>query len=238
MVEAVKQAAQKLAGNAGKTAASQGSVSQPVNAKAGTAPAKDRLAANDPKTTDSTINPVAGAMASTTPQFKTADKAIAAPKEGGIINHALETWSSLLMPIMAWDFGVKGAANWLFKQGGKMNNPVGKASTKMSGGIEKANNVLQATNAENLKRVGIDVDKYINETPAAAVDVTRGAAKSRGVSGLIDKRLGISAELITQQRQSINQLQNHAGSMAQYVCLLYTSPSPRDQRGSRMPSSA
>ena len=25
---------------------------------------------------------------------------------------------------------------------------------------------------------------------------------------------------------------------ASYVCLLYTSPSPRDQRGSRMPSSA
>ena len=28
------------------------------------------------------------------------------------------------------------------------------------------------------------------------------------------------------------------GSMAGDVCLLYTSPSPRDQRGSRMPSSA
>ena len=29
-----------------------------------------------------------------------------------------------------------------------------------------------------------------------------------------------------------------AGARAFYVCLLYTSPSPRDQRGSRMPSSA
>ena len=28
------------------------------------------------------------------------------------------------------------------------------------------------------------------------------------------------------------------GQKAIYVCLLYTSPSPRDQRGSRMPSSA
>ena len=27
-------------------------------------------------------------------------------------------------------------------------------------------------------------------------------------------------------------------SMYRYICLLYTSPSPRDQRGSRMPSSA
>ena len=29
-----------------------------------------------------------------------------------------------------------------------------------------------------------------------------------------------------------------AGGMSPKVCLLYTSPSPRDQRGSRMPSSA
>ena len=28
------------------------------------------------------------------------------------------------------------------------------------------------------------------------------------------------------------------GSLHPYTCLLYTSPSPRDQRGSRMPSSA
>ena len=28
------------------------------------------------------------------------------------------------------------------------------------------------------------------------------------------------------------------GALLDYVCLLYTSPSPRDQRGSRMPSSA
>ena len=29
-----------------------------------------------------------------------------------------------------------------------------------------------------------------------------------------------------------------ASDLEHYVCLLYTSPSPRDQRGSRMPSSA
>ena len=29
-----------------------------------------------------------------------------------------------------------------------------------------------------------------------------------------------------------------AASRLHYICLLYTSPSPRDQRGSRMPSSA
>ena len=30
----------------------------------------------------------------------------------------------------------------------------------------------------------------------------------------------------------------HCESVSDYTCLLYTSPSPRDQRGSRMPSSA
>ena len=30
----------------------------------------------------------------------------------------------------------------------------------------------------------------------------------------------------------------YAEGQRRYVCLLYTSPSPRDQRGSRMPSSA
>ena len=31
---------------------------------------------------------------------------------------------------------------------------------------------------------------------------------------------------------------NLANELVSYTCLLYTSPSPRDQRGSRMPSSA
>ena len=30
----------------------------------------------------------------------------------------------------------------------------------------------------------------------------------------------------------------NSGDIEGYICLLYTSPSPRDQRGSRMPSSA
>ena len=31
---------------------------------------------------------------------------------------------------------------------------------------------------------------------------------------------------------------SYVAEMIHYICLLYTSPSPRDQRGSRMPSSA
>ena len=38
--------------------------------------------------------------------------------------------------------------------------------------------------------------------------------------------------------QSVRELENGFYDVSKSVCLLYTSPSPRDQRGSRMPSSA
>ena len=46
----------------------------------------------------------------------------------------------------------------------------------------------------------------------------------------IDKEI---ERLIDQQS-----LDGQATDLLEYDCLLYTSPSPRDQRGSRMPSSA
>ena len=47
-----------------------------------------------------------------------------------------------------------------------------------------------------------------------------------GVGGL-----GLNADHLTPKSVELN-----AGAIV--ICLLYTSPSPRDQRGSRMPSSA
>ena len=41
-----------------------------------------------------------------------------------------------------------------------------------------------------------------------------------------------------QARKIRNYLESFIGDAKRYSCLLYTSPSPRDQRGSRMPSSA
>ena len=37
---------------------------------------------------------------------------------------------------------------------------------------------------------------------------------------------------------NVNQLEDKKAKQLNNICLLYTSPSPRDQRGSRMPSSA
>ena len=45
----------------------------------------------------------------------------------------------------------------------------------------------------------------------------------------------------TQKRKAfhiLNRMESVGGEINAYTCLLYTSPSPRDQRGSRMPSSA
>ena len=66
------------------------------------------------------------------------------------------------------------------------------------------------------------------------------------------KRLGVMAHLFVEFRDDAN-VESQVGVMLTFIhscgskvhnvrkiinCLLYTSPSPRDQRGSRMPSSA
>ena len=48
----------------------------------------------------------------------------------------------------------------------------------------------------------------------------------------LHKEIGIYAK-----KKGINTILGY-GDLTKYTCLLYTSPSPRDQRGSRMPSSA
>jgi len=47
------------------------------------------------------------------------------------------------------------------------------------------------------------------------------------------------AELLAKEEEGIKNLTDDHWAVINYIsCLLYTSPSPRDQRGSRMPSSA
>ena len=54
----------------------------------------------------------------------------------------------------------------------------------------------------------------------------------------LGKAVGAAGGFICGSRQLIDLLVNKARSFIFSTCLLYTSPSPRDQRGSRMPSSA
>ena len=65
---------------------------------------------------------------------------------------------------------------------------------------------------------------------------------SRNVAGLSIQNLGPGQSQVAIRGVSAGQIvRDQPGVKEQvgiYVCLLYTSPSPRDQRGSRMPSSA
>ena len=58
--------------------------------------------------------------------------------------------------------------------------------------------------------------------------------------GEVAKKINVKTSLIRfweNEFETLNPKKNKKG-LRKYTCLLYTSPSPRDQRGSRMPSSA
>ena len=55
------------------------------------------------------------------------------------------------------------------------------------------------------------------------------------INSVVDFGSGRGAWLAEWQASGVEDV---CGLDGDYVCLLYTSPSPRDQRGSRMPSSA
>ena len=60
------------------------------------------------------------------------------------------------------------------------------------------------------------------------------------VKRIVCEQLGVGEEEVTLEASFIDDLGADSLDTVELVmaCLLYTSPSPRDQRGSRMPSSA
>ena len=84
-----------------------------------------------------------------------------------------------------------------------------------------------------IQEAGIDVEviEYL-KTPPTVAELTE-----------VISLLGVPAESIVRKKEALCQelgLSEQTLSEQQWIetCLLYTSPSPRDQRGSRMPSSA
>ena len=76
----------------------------------------------------------------------------------------------------------------------------------------------------------VDLDQIVNETiPAVKKIQQQGKARFIGISGY---PMHIFKEIVGQCDLDVILSYNH------YTCLLYTSPSPRDKRQSRMPSSA
>ena len=85
-----------------------------------------------------------------------------------------------------------------------------------------------------LRPVTPQEDLDANLTIDALVDIVR--HPGAGMAELLTRK----AELIVERAQAWQDEQDHQHDQQQEhaTCLLYTSPSPRDQRGSRMPSSA
>ena len=59
-----------------------------------------------------------------------------------------------------------------------------------------------------------------------------------GKKGTVSEKMKTLGKMTPEERQEMGPLLNGLKARVTKACLLYTSPSPRDQRGSRMPSSA
>ena len=86
-------------------------------------------------------------------------------------------------------------------------------------------------------------DEFVARAPGHAAVGGALAADGRFGAALVVMR-GIDARVIGEAKQLLRQAVEQRAGIARLeigpsaACLLYTSPSPRDQRGSRMPSSA
>ena len=95
---------------------------------------------------------------------------------------------------------------------------------------------LQVGNAEDTQiKSGVTV-VTAQQPFAAAVDVMGGAPGTRETDLLTSDKMLTHIDALVLAGGSALGLD--AASGVSNACLLYTSPSPRDQRGSRMPSSA
>ena len=90
---------------------------------------------------------------------------------------------------------------------------------------------------------------HLNKTAHKVLDVAEELIQKRGFNAFsfkdLQERVGIKTSSIhyyfpTKQELASALIERYSESFKDQLsnCLLYTSPSPRDQRGSRMPSSA
>ena len=111
----------------------------------------------------------------------------------------------------------------------------------MSGGISKKDKVLLMSSKKSyeLDEIGVMAPDQVKVNSLHAGEVGYLAASIKAVA---DARVGDTITLV--DRPAEDALPGYAEAKPMVfcglfpTCLLYTSPSPRDQRGSRMPSSA
>ena len=86
--------------------------------------------------------------------------------------------------------------------------------------------------------VKIDINSGIESYPTDGIDSSVKLHNfTVGSDGSLYK-LPVLKNLKTVEYQNVGTVEQNTKIVPYRICLLYTSPSPRDQRGSRMPSSA
>ena len=114
--------------------------------------------------------------------------------------------------------------------------PVAKLEPIFVGGVTVSNATLH--NADEIERLDVHVgDRVVIRRAGdvipqvARVDLSARPASAQKVSGKprIPSQCPVCHSAVER---------SEGGAVLRCTCLLYTSPSPRDQRGSRMPSSA
>ena len=123
---------------------------------------------------------------------------------------------------------------------------------RLQSGLKKTRDVLKTDIRDLLKTEGQLVDdEFLKRLFAILVKTDMGGGPAEKIKSHIESQFqgrviefedvltiirSELTELLTQPNQPVRFAQS--GPSIILVCLLYTSPSPRDQRGSRMPSSA
>ena len=125
----------------------------------------------------------------------------------------------------------------------QVGSVVSSASTELSAQIEQSDRGA----AESAQRLS-EAATAMNEMNATVQEVAKNAGSASAASAETREKAEAGAQVVEKAVRSIDQVHQMSLELkddmaqlnehAQDICLLYTSPSPRDMRRSRMPSSA
>ena len=97
---------------------------------------------------------------------------------------------------------------------------------------------LDSVNNLNSSSARISIIRVASKYPSLQDEIMAGLLLISDMNELNKDYQTIFKDLNAEQLKEVNSLVDSVVSIKNQICLLYTSPSPRDQRGSRMPSSA